>query len=422
MPNVQKPSVFRSLRHMALGSQATNLSDGELLEGFLDRRDESFFEALLLRHGPMVLGACRRVLRNEADAHDAFQATFLVFLRKAATIVPRTMVGNWLYGVAHKTALKAQTMNRQRRAKEHQAGAKHVSAPPTALQDRLELLDEALGRLPVKYRSAIVQCDLEGKTIKEAAIHLQCPSGTVASRLASGRALLAKRLARYGLCLTAAAIAGGLAQAAIPAVVPKPLLASTTKAAAMIAAGQEAASVLSAKVVLLSERVVKAMLIAKLKTLITALLGLAVLGGVGMPWGYQALSAGQQEDRRGPAPIVTQKKEEPRSDRELIQGTWVIVAGEQNGKKFPEEKLEGKIVFTKDKFSLHLASGEVREGTYTIDPEKMPKELDMTFGNTTIMGLYEVKGTTLKIVGMERGRPLDLDSTNATLITYERKK
>ena len=180
-------------------SHGADVTDAQLLEDYLGKREEASFEALLHRHGPMVLGVCRRILQNDADAQDAFQATFLVFLRKAATIIPRAMVGNWLHGVAYKTALKAQAMNRQRRAKEREAGA---IVPPASvqggLQDRLEVLDEALSRLPVKYRSAIVLCDLEGKTIKEAAKQLNCPPGTVASRLATGRALLAKRLTQIG--------------------------------------------------------------------------------------------------------------------------------------------------------------------------------------------------------------------------------
>src|SRR5262249_22685610 len=138
--------VLRHLRRAAVLCEGADLTDGELLECYLARRDEAAFESLLLRHGPMVLGVCRRVLRNEADAHDAFQATFLVFVRKAGPIVPRARVGNWLYGVAHKTALKAQAMNRQRRAREQQA-VPPVRPPDDAVRELLDLLDEALSRL-----------------------------------------------------------------------------------------------------------------------------------------------------------------------------------------------------------------------------------------------------------------------------------
>src|SRR6266481_2680132 len=114
MPPRPTTGVSRQLRR-ALFGDGGELTDGQLLEAFLAGGEEAAFEALLRRHGPMVLGVCRRVLRNEADAEDAFQATFLVLVRKAASIVPRGMVGNWLYGVAHRTALKARTLNARRR-------------------------------------------------------------------------------------------------------------------------------------------------------------------------------------------------------------------------------------------------------------------------------------------------------------------
>jgi RNA polymerase sigma factor (sigma-70 family) len=423
MPSRQRNSLIRFLRRAVSAPQSADLSDGELLELYLTSRDEASFEALLQRHGPMVLGVCRRILQNEDDAHDAFQATFLVFLRKAATIIPRARVGNWLHGVAYNTALKAQAMNRQRRVKEREATANvRPVAAQGALQDRLELLDEALNRLPAKYRSAIVLCDLEGKTIKEAARQLDCPPGTVASRLAGGRALLAKRLTRYGLCLTAVTVAQGLAQGAVPPSIPNLLIASTLAAAATVAAGQEVANVISAKVVVLTERVVKAMLITKLKTLTIVALVAAALAGGGVLLSYPPLRAAQEKDQPAATSTVAAPDEKPKSDKELIQGTWIPVSGEQDGKEIPKERFCRSLTFTEDKFTMQLRGGGVREGTYTIDPEKKPKELDMTWDNKTYMGIYEFKGTTLKHVGMERGRPSDFDSTGATMVIYEKKK
>src|SRR5262245_24317191 len=117
--------------------------DGELLERFIARRDEAAFEALVRRHGPMVLGVCRRVLRNDADAEDAFQATFLVLVKKATSVVPPALVGNWLYGVAHNTALKAKAMRRKRRAKEGEAAALPRAETTEAVWRQLQaVLDE----------------------------------------------------------------------------------------------------------------------------------------------------------------------------------------------------------------------------------------------------------------------------------------
>src|SRR5882672_8730104 len=133
-------SLHRSLRH-----RDDALTDGELLEGFVARREEAAFEALVRRHGPMVLGVCRRVLQNDADADDAFQATFLVLVRKASTVRPRGMVGNWLYGVAHTTALKARAMSIKRVAKEREAASRPRAAAAGETWDRLQtLLDQEL--------------------------------------------------------------------------------------------------------------------------------------------------------------------------------------------------------------------------------------------------------------------------------------
>src|SRR6188474_1241274 len=122
--------LIQHLRRTALVQDEAALTDAELLAAFVARRDQAAFAALVRRHGPMVLGVCRRILRNEADAEDAFQATFLVLVRKAGSVRPGAMVGNWLYGVAHNTALKARAMNRKRRRKERDAG--RLSRPEAA--------------------------------------------------------------------------------------------------------------------------------------------------------------------------------------------------------------------------------------------------------------------------------------------------
>src|SRR5438445_4622815 len=211
----------RYRRRVALPKEGDRHTDGELLESFRTTRDEAAFETLLRRHGPMVLGVWRGTLRNAHDAEDAFQATFLVLVCKASSIRPRDRVGNWLYGVAYRTALKARTMNTRRRIKE--SGARDVARPEptTAPEDEiLKHLDAEISRLPDKYRVPVVLCELEGKSRKEAARLLGLAEGTLSWRLAWARKTLARRLARRGLALSAgaltAALSGAMASAGVP--------------------------------------------------------------------------------------------------------------------------------------------------------------------------------------------------------------
>jgi RNA polymerase sigma factor (sigma-70 family) len=272
--------VIQTLRGATLHEPEACLSDGQLLDRYVRGREEGAFAALVQRHGPMVWGVCRRVVSRYQDAEDAFQATFLVLVRKASSVVPREMVANWLYGVAHRTALKARALAARRGARERQVTAMpETGTGENRIRDDLNgLLDQELSRLPDKYRAVIVLCDLQGKTRKEAARHVNAPEGTVASRLNTARAMLAKRLARHGLTLSGAALAAALAQSA-SAGVPGAAAASTIRAAALFAAGQTAAvGVISTQAVLLAEGVIKAMLLTKLKIAVATLALVAALG------------------------------------------------------------------------------------------------------------------------------------------------
>jgi RNA polymerase sigma-70 factor (ECF subfamily) len=279
-------------------SVRAGLTDGQLLDHFIARGEEAAFEALLRRHGPMVLGVCRRVLNHDHDAEDAFQATFLVLVRKAASIVPRERVGNWLYGVAYRTALKARAAAAKRRVKERRARPLPQRDPnedPVGEDVRL-LLDRELNRLPEKYRLPIVLCDLEGRTRKEVARQLGWPEGTLSSRLATARTRLARRLSRQsGLALSGGAFALALAQGAAAAGVPGPLVTGTVKAATQVAAGQAAAvGAISVRVGALMEGVLRAMLLSRLKIATAVLFGLAVLGaGTGWLAGWTPTAEGQ---------------------------------------------------------------------------------------------------------------------------------
>src|SRR3954468_9394767 len=151
------------LEHLRLADGG--LTDGQLLARFLDGGDEAAFAALVRRHGPMVLGVCRRVLGHAHDAEDAFQATFLVLARRAASVARREAVASFLYGVAYRTALRARARRARRHATERQVGRMpHPEVAPPEAQGWRPVLDRELSRLPEKYRAALVLCDLEGKT------------------------------------------------------------------------------------------------------------------------------------------------------------------------------------------------------------------------------------------------------------------
>jgi RNA polymerase sigma factor (sigma-70 family) len=282
------------LRHLRLAAQAretVGLSDGQLLQRFASSRDEAAFEMLLHRHGPLVLGVCRRVLGNPHDAEDAFQATFLVLVRKAASLVPRDTVGNWLYGVAYHTALKARDAVYRRRAKERQVAAMPRSEPADNTWRELRpVLDQELSRLPDKYREPIVLCDLEGKTRKQAARQLDWPEGTVAARIARGRALLAQRLTLRGITLSLGTLTALVSENAATAGVPASLMSRTIEAAGVFAAGQMGL-VIPAQVAALTRGVLQAMSLSHLKAVVLMLLVGSLLPAACGVWCYGTLAS-----------------------------------------------------------------------------------------------------------------------------------
>jgi RNA polymerase sigma factor (sigma-70 family) len=315
MPTSPTTSVIEHLRK-ALLPDGPEPDDGELLGCFIERRDEAALAALVKRHGPMVWGVCRRLLSHH-DAEDAFQATFLVLVRKAGSVRPRAMVGNWLYGVAHQTALQARRAAARRKAKEVQVTQMPDTAAvqPDRWLDLQPVLDQELSGLPSYYRAVIVLCDLEGRTRTEVARQLGVPEGTVAGRLARARALLAKRLTRRGITVSGGALAAVLAQTVASAGVPTTVLSSTIHVATLFAAGK-ATGVLSVPVARLAEGVLKAMLLKKILTTTVAALALglaAVLAG--------DLAVGQVVGR--PASIEKPMGEKKPPERPIAPGPGV---------------------------------------------------------------------------------------------------
>jgi RNA polymerase sigma factor (sigma-70 family) len=307
--------LIRRLRRVVAVGEA-GLTDASLLDAFVRRRDEAAFEAIVRRHGALVLGTCRRVLRSHHDAEDAFQATFLVLALKATSITSRTSLSNWLYGVAYRTSLKAKLSAERRRRREGKADMRNPNLP--ADRDELQsLIDEELSRLPDKYRAVIVLCDLEGKTRRQAAEQFRCPEGTVAGRLARARTLLAKRLTQRGVVLSAAALAGHESLHIASAGVPASLIVSTSKAATLYAAGQTITGVVSSHVAALAAGVLQAMMVAKLKTFAFAAfaIGLAMIAGGG--WLTHATTAAQVEPPKPPDVANKAVQADPKAKKNL---------------------------------------------------------------------------------------------------------
>jgi RNA polymerase sigma factor (sigma-70 family) len=239
MTNADHASVAQYLRQVVGQPCAGDTPDAELLDRFLAQRDASAFETLVWRHGPKVLGLCRRVLHHEQDAEDAFQAVFLVLVRKARSIGKRQAVGPWLYRVAFRIALRAK-MRADRRAvcgAPLQDVAAAEQTPELVWRDLRLVLDEEVNRLPAKYRDAFVLCYLDGKTNEEAARELGCPRGTILSRLAWARERLRARLSRRGLALSAGLLATHLTAHASEAIAPALVESARQAMCGMVSAG-----------------------------------------------------------------------------------------------------------------------------------------------------------------------------------------
>jgi RNA polymerase sigma-70 factor (ECF subfamily) len=235
-------------------------SDGQLLKRFIARHDEEAFAALVRRHGPLVLGVCRRVLHDAHAAEDAFQATFLLLARKAATLDRPELLANWLYGVAYRISVKAKARMARRCAHERQTALMPKAEPlsDAELWELRELLDEGMNSLPEKYRAPLVLCYLEGLTNEEAAQRLGWPAGSMSSRLARARELLREKLCRRGVVLTLGLFGAALAQLAAAPELPARLVDVTAKAAVLTVAGKAALTSLPPSVLELAEEAPRA--------------------------------------------------------------------------------------------------------------------------------------------------------------------
>ncbi|MBL8793361.1 MAG: sigma-70 family RNA polymerase sigma factor [Planctomycetia bacterium] len=295
MASISLQGVLRQVRDLAGARPQSEQSDGQLLDRFLIQHDQAAFEALVLRHGPMVQRLCRRILGDVHAAEDAFQAAFLVLARKAPSIRRRGSVGGWLYRVAYHAAVRAKTQTGRRQQREREAAAMQptTDSTPSDARETVALVEEQLSRLPEKYRSPLVLCYLEGKSQVEAAEQLGCPTTSLASRLVRGRELLRGGLAKRGLVLSAAGTTALLTAQVASASVSADLAAQTARA---VMVGTPAAG-LSETALLLADGVLQTMAVGRRAIVLLTLLACGTLGlaaGVGV---HQAIAPvpGEQE-------------------------------------------------------------------------------------------------------------------------------
>ena len=279
MLNSQQKVILPHLCRMIGAQFGGELSDGDLLERFRNQHDAEAFAALVRRHGPMVLGVCRRILRNVHDAEDAFQAAFLVLARQSRGITKQEALASWLYGVAYRVALKARANSVRRRKHERQAAERNDERTRhhASHEDLHPILDEEVNRLPDKYRQPIVLCYFEGKTYQEAARLLGWPAGTASVRLARARELLRTRLRRRGLPLASGVLTAWLTESVASA--DACLLAEATADVAVRFVTDPATAGVSTMVMPLTQGVVKAMAMHKAKTLAAVCLVLGLMSG-----------------------------------------------------------------------------------------------------------------------------------------------
>jgi RNA polymerase sigma factor (sigma-70 family) len=278
-------TILQRIRDTWIVQAVNDVSDADLLRRFVQQRDAAAFELLLRRHERMVFAVCRQVMQDVTDAEDVFQATFLTLVRKAHSIARRESVAAWLHKVARRAARRAAALRARRLALERPtadlpavAGESDHPLTHAHQSEVAPMLHEELSKLPDKYRAPLVLCYLEGKTYTEGALQLGCPLGTLSIRLKRGRDLLRKRLAGRGLVLTAGGLATALSEQTSTAATRAELLVCTLKAGLQVAGGSALGDVVSPQTAALTESMVQAMSVSKLKIATVALMLVLVVG------------------------------------------------------------------------------------------------------------------------------------------------
>ncbi len=397
MGRVQPGTASREIDSLFRDGVATGLTDQELLERFAagrDRAGEVAFTTLVARHGPMVLNVCRRILRDPADADDAFQATFLVLVRRAGSIRFGKTLGPWLYGVSVRVARRVRAVIARRSATACDADAlesipDRSPAGHAGLDLRLAI-DDALARLPASFRAAIVLCHLEGLTHEEAAEKLGCPVGTVRSRLSRGRALLRGQLERSGLGQSD--VASRTDGEAAPPVVAAQLMETTARAASRLVAGRPLAEIVPARLAVIVAGLTRSMMISKLATaaFLLAVTGLAAWGaaaGLAGPQSSETRATPGPAEGSGPSPpLLTVAATQPPAD---APKTKKGRRGDADA-KLPDD-FPPFVVKTEPKLGEADVDPALREIRVTFSKPMLDKSWSWTQGN--VYAFPEVDGT-----------------------------
>jgi RNA polymerase sigma factor (sigma-70 family) len=400
------------------GSQSEP-TDERLLHDYVSGQDAGAFAAIVRRHGTVVLGVCRRILRDEQHAEDAFQATFLVLMRRARSLTVPNLLSNWLYGVAYRTACKIRSAKARQRTRE--ASMAQVPAPDAANEviwrDLRPILDDELQRLPPRFRRPIVLFYLEGKTTEEVACTLGCPKGTVLSRLARGRERLRRRLTRRGLAISGGVLVTFLARSGVAeGTFPGTLLDWSIRIQAASAAAR-ATEGISSQAKQVTQQVLNDMFRRKLQMIGgIVLVGLLAVGTSFL--GYRAFST--------PRGVVEQPAS--RSDMDELQGTWQVVTVEYAGQPLAREQFRYTRLTFRGNTVIQEGNGRRVELTFQLDPSQKPKTIDMqgpALRYDSYQAIYELDGYILRVCQREPGpgRPREFASKpNSTnfLITARR--
>jgi RNA polymerase sigma factor (sigma-70 family) len=415
-------AAIRQLDLLLQAGSMAGLSDAELLDRVISRDPGSSsvaFEALVRRHGPMVLATCRGVLHHEHDAEDAFQTTFLALARRAGSLRSGDRLGPWLHRVAVRASDRARAEAARRREHEAVRAELAAMAQPRSEWDaeREELgrvIHQEVNRLPARYRLVVVLCDLQSETYETAAARLRVPVGTIRSRLSRARERLRGRIARRGLALpagaiTAALLTSGEASAAVPA----HLVASTLKLATASAAGALAAGTASTPAPAYAERFLRAGALIGLGNVGSAVavvvagtgIGLAAVGvGVLSTRGRPAARPDAGAAEPSPRPIEPARSpraaadNRSRPDEQVLQGRWIIIEAEQQGQTL-DLVLGDRLVIEGVRFVWTAQRGEperifqkgTTRGRLALDPGADPRRLELIESFRTIRAIYRLE-------------------------------